>query len=125
MKIRRCVTREDNRQIDLIELLSAANKFLGSSFDQIIVNSKVDLYSLFILWRHKIFHVHKVEPSCPILHCSSGDNTAARSVCFRICWTRKADNGAGLISSRGHWPVVSAPNVDTVPSRIPQCLKPF
>ena len=40
MKIRRCVMREDNRQIDLIELLRAANKFLGSSFDQIIVNSK-------------------------------------------------------------------------------------
>ena len=55
MKIRRCVMREDNRQIDLIELLSAANKFLGSSFDQIIVNSKVDLYCLFISWRHKIF----------------------------------------------------------------------
>ena len=36
----RCVMREDNRQIDLIELLSAPNKFLGSSFDQIIVNSK-------------------------------------------------------------------------------------
>ena len=28
-------------------------------------------------------------------------------------------------SSRGHWPVVSAPNVDTAPSRIPQCPKPF
>ena len=40
MKIRRCVMREDNRQIDLIELLRAANKFLGSSFDHIIVNSK-------------------------------------------------------------------------------------
>ena len=39
-ELRRCVMREDNRQIDLIELLSAANKFLGSSFDQIIVNSK-------------------------------------------------------------------------------------
>ena len=53
----------------------------------------------------KYFHVHKVEPSCPILHCSSGDNTAARSVCFRICWTRKADNGAGLIT--GTLPVAS------------------
>ena len=40
MKISRCAMREDNRQIDLIELLSAASKFLGSSFDQIIVNSK-------------------------------------------------------------------------------------